>query len=152
MKLLCINTEGTRPGLLEVGKKYKLTERYKDCYMIGEDSVRLSNFESPLQMLKRLCRTANKMILSKPVQGTTIDILLTDKYIVCYSHTKGNHWNISGNHYRYYHDIDTGEFIPEHETDPAHRKPLLKERLLVADFKELQKIRKETQEANGKLF
>ena len=73
-----------------------------------------------------------------------IHILLND-FIIVYYHTRGNHWNISGNHYWYFHDIKTGEFISEanltREQYDQRRKPLSKCKFLAADFKELNKIR-----------
>lgn len=134
MKLLCINTNNTLPGLLEPGIEYEIIERWSGCYMVNDLSVSLSNFEGVKDRLKRLAIKAHKIVLATPSKGVTVDLLLTDKYIIVYGHTKGNHWNISGNHYKYYHDINTGEFISDQNVE-KHAKPTLKERLLMADYK-----------------
>lgn len=136
MKLLCINTENTMPGLLEMGVEYEITERLAGIYEVNDKSVSLSNFEGVKDRFKRLAMKANKIVLATPSKGVTVDILLTDKYIIIYGHTKGNHWNIAGNHYKYYHDINTGEFVSDQNVE-KHTKPTLKERLLMADYKNI---------------
>lgn len=140
MKLICKNTDGVFPGIIEVGKQYEVSEPYKGCYTVGEYSVRLSNFESLAEMATRLALLPNKMIFSKPTTGLTVELLLTESYLICYSHTKGNHWNISGNHYKYYHDMVTGEFVSEYT---AKKEPvLLKQRLLKADYLKIEAARR----------
>lgn len=140
MKLRCINTDGTIPGLLEIGKVYDISEPYKDWYMVNDCSVKLSNFETPIDILEAMIRTGNKVILSKPGKGYTVEILLTDTYLIVYSHSKGNHWNISGNHYKYYHSREKQKFVPDKEVY-IPGKVLLKQRMLLPDFKRLAHIR-----------
>lgn len=68
------------------------------------------------------------------------DIIRTESYLIVYSHTKGNHWNIRGNHYKTWHDINTGKYISE----GYHKeKELSKDRLLMKDYKEIMKILKQ---------
>lgn len=140
MKLLCINTDNIIHGTIEVGKEYSITQVYNSWYEVNGITVSLNNFESVKAKAKRLLKTANKVIIPLPTKGVTVDILLTDNYIILYSHTRGNHWNIFGNHYKYYHDINTGELIPDNSVQQP-QKTLLKERLLMADYKEIEKER-----------
>lgn len=139
MKRICINTKGTEPGFLIEGQEYDLKELYygRGLYSVNDTPVSLDNFESLVTTLLRFSETSPKMILTKPTRGVTVDILLTDSYIIVYSHTKGSHSNIFGNHYRYYHNNNTGEFIPEHLT--TKEPVLLKQRLLMADFNKIEK-------------
>lgn len=129
------------PGLLTVGNSYELTEPYKGCFMVNNCSVRLSNFESPIDIINRLVSVSEKMIISEPKQGLTVELLITDNYLVCYSHTKGNHWNIGGNHYKYYHDLNTGNYISVFDVNPEKENVYLKCRLLKADYKRLVNMR-----------
>lgn len=142
MKLLCTNTNNCHPDSIQVGNEYDLKERWKGCYSVEINGIEyycsLSNFEGPKDRLIRLAQTSSKVISSKPGTGTTVEILATENYLVVYSHTKGNHWNICGNHYKYYHDFNTGEFISE--CDVKNENVLIKERLLMADFKKLHSI------------
>lgn len=139
MKLTCINTEKLPANILEVGKSYDIKEPYKGVYVVNingnECSVNLSNFESPFDIIYRLCLTADKIIISKPGQGTTVDLLLSESYICNYSHTKGSHWNLGGNHHKYYHDINTGNYL---NSDTVKQEPVfIKQRLLMADYKKI---------------
>lgn len=88
-------------------------------------------------ILERFINSGNKVFLSKPTTGVTVEILVTEQHLVIYSHTKGNHWNIGGNHYKYCNDINTGEYMPVFYSND---KPILKQRLLMADYKRLSKI------------
>lgn len=133
MKLLCVNVNNVFPGLLEVGREYEINEWGSGCYEVSNRPVSLSNFEGIKDRFKRLAINANKIILAAPSKGVTVNLLLTDKYIIVYARTKGNHWNIFGNHSKYYHDINTGEFIPDHNVQ-KHETPKLKERLLMPDY------------------
>lgn len=140
MKLLCTNTDNTLPGLLEVGNEYELHECWAGCYEVNNNPVSLSNFEGVKDRFKRLSMKANKIILAIPSKGVTVDLLITDRYIIVYGHAKGNHWNVFGNHYKYYHDVNTGEFIPDHNVI-NHEKPKLKERFLMPDYKQIMASR-----------
>lgn len=114
-----------------------IEERYPSCWVNKlEHSVNITDFETPTQRLTRLCKTSSKVVISKPTKGVTVDVLQTNSYLIVYSHTRGNHWNISGNHYKYYHDINTGEYIPEHLC--KQEKTILKSRLLMADFRAIK--------------
>jgi hypothetical protein len=139
MKLSCTNNEGVIHGALIVGQDYTLTQVYNNWYEVNGISVTLKNFESLKDRVKRLFATSTKIILPAPTKGVIVDILLTDKYIILYSHSRGNHWNVFGNHYKYYHDIDTGELIPDQLIQPYDK--FLKARLLMADYKEITKSR-----------
>lgn len=137
MRLQCINTNNVYPGTLIIGNEYEITQMYPGCYTVDGVSVYLSNFESIMNRFKRLAKTANKISLLAPTKGTTVELLLTDKYIIVYAHTKGNHWNICGNHYRLYHNAETGEYVSE---PTEGNKYILKERLLMKDYNELTRI------------
>jgi hypothetical protein len=96
----------------------------------------------PKEILFELVAKAEKMLLVRPEVGLTVDILLTEKYLVIYAHSKGSHWNIGGRHYKYFHDLTTGEFIPDGLLPSGSRSAtiLSKERFLVADYKRCQQI------------
>lgn len=98
---------------------------------------------TPKEVLLSVVGTATKMILSRPVAPYRVDLLLTENYLIIYTHSKGNHWNISGNHYRYWHDIKTGEFISEGHLPSGYSKEriIAKERFLVADYEMCKKLR-----------
>lgn len=138
LKLFCKNTDGVQPDLLTIGKEYEIAEPFNGYYMVNDYAVSLSNFETPLEVLTRLASIAKKIILSKPCKSYTVELLITDNYIIVYSHSKGNNWNICGNHYRYFHDLRTGEFLGDYST--IKEKPHLKQRLLKADYIKLQNI------------
>lgn len=139
MKLKCVNTEGVMPGLLEVGKVYDILERWKGVYMVNDFSVNLSNFETPLDILEDMIRQGGKVLLTKP-SGQTVDLLLTDNHLIVYGHTKGNHWNISGNHYKYFHSRESKSFVSDNVKQGEVR---LKQRLLMPEFKRLSKLQSE---------
>jgi len=68
------------------------------------------------------------------------DIIRTESYLIVYSHTRGNHWNIGGNHYKMWYDINTGKKITE---GIVKEKEISKDRLLMKDYKEIMKILKQ---------
>lgn len=130
-----------------VGKEYIINEPFTGWYTCVNDneivcSVVLQSFESIKDRFAGL--PAKKKIIVRPCKGHTVDLLLTDKYFIVYSHTKGNNYNISGNHWKYYHSNTTGEFIPDHELPVAafSERTILKERILVADYNRLNNAMK----------
>lgn len=139
------------------GQSHDIKQYYPGCWIIsGSDeapsphivSARIEEYETPTERFVRLAATANKFIASRPTTGVTVEVLRTENYLIVYSHTKGNHWNISGNHYYYSHNASTGEFIPEHE---CKKEPtLLKSRLLKADYQKLVSIYKAKSKSNDK--
>jgi hypothetical protein len=128
--------------LFTVGNTYTLTERWTDYFMVQlqehEICVKLSDFQTPLELLFELAATSPKLIVTGPDKTYRVTLELTESYIVVYSHSKGNHWNISGNHYKYYHSRTTGEFISE---SLVKKEPvIIKQALLKADFLKVKNI------------
>jgi hypothetical protein len=41
-----------------------------------------------------------------------VDILRTDNYIIVHAYNKPSNYNMKGNNYKFYHSINTGEYIP----------------------------------------
>jgi hypothetical protein len=147
MKLLCVNTNNILPGQLQIGIQYKLKQRWNSIeFLIAEINGKqidciLQNFEGIKDRFFRLCKTSEKVIFSKPGNGYTVALLLTNNYLIIYSHSKGNNYNVWGNHFKYYHDINTGEFITEDNVNLENEKQIfLKERLLIADHKKYLSI------------
>lgn len=126
-------------------KEYSLRPTFSDLYyevdVDGQSyTLHIEQFESPIERFKRISVTAKKVLIPR-ISGNQVHVLMTESYIIFYSHTPGNHYNICGNHYKYYHDINTGEFIPEHLCN-AKESIIMKERLLKAKAIELDKINK----------
>lgn len=67
---------------------------------------------------------------------TITDIIRTENHLIVYNHSRGSHWNMGGNHYKMYHDINTGKQVP---TQPVE-KEISKNRLLMKDYREIMKI------------
>jgi hypothetical protein len=113
---------------------------YSEDYMISKDGcyIPMGAIEGPIERFTRLAATASKVIVSVPTKGYTVDVLQTESYLVMYSHSKGNHYNVFGNHYRYYHDVNTGEYIREDLT--KNEKVEWKQRLLKAVAQKIQQI------------
>lgn len=84
------------------------------------------------------------MLVSRPNKGQIADIIITDNYLILYYHTKGTHWNIGGTHYKYYHDINTGEFIPDQKlpVESYKEKVISKERFLVSDYSKIKSLKR----------
>lgn len=124
-----------------LGKLYELT--WKSWAWMAIDNkgmecpVELSSFESIKERFASL--NPSKRVVGKPHKGYTTDLLLTDNYFVYYQHSKGNYYNVFGNHYKYYHDVNTGEFISEGELPASafKEKTLIKERVIIADWNSL---------------
>ncbi len=96
-----------------------------------------------IQQFEEKIKTASKFIIVEP-GGTypkkQVDLLLTEKYFIVYSHTRASSYNIGGSHYYYLHDLN-GEFV-ESCNGLGGMKILSKERLLKADFKRLSQYYK----------
>lgn len=143
MKLVLTNLNGLHSDLIkefEIGKEYEVSMPYTGIYVINNYTVSLSNFESPSQRFARLIPNAKKVVISNKTQGYSVDLLQTEKYLIVYSHSKGNHWNISGNHFKYYHDINTGEYIPEQIVENRNDKILIKQKMLKAELQALNSL------------
>lgn len=134
MLLRCTNNTGIDP-IIEPGKDYEVFERWPGYYEVDNIPVKLSNFETPLERFKRVSVNSVKKIIPSKRQGETVELLQTSTKLVFYSHTRGNHWNIGGNHWYYSHDVNTGEYI----NDMPGEKPLLRQKLLKAELEELQR-------------
>lgn len=134
MKMLSISNP--KNDQLSPSTLYDLTADMFGMYMAKlndhEIYVCIDDFQPPSEMFKMLLPKVNKAIIITPTQGQTVDLLLTENYFIVYAHTKGNHWNVWGNHYKYFHDINTGEFIPDsHLPISAFKeKTIIKERLV----------------------
>lgn len=145
MLLTCISVPDIYMGALTIGKEYNIYTRY-GCLLFEldngiETTMPPYAFECAIRRFESKIKTASKFILQKPggtPPRTMVDLLVTEKYFIVYSHTKGTHWNISGNHHRYFHDINTGEFICG---DPPFNKNdvLLKQQITVKDYNRLIK-------------
>jgi hypothetical protein len=126
-----------------VGKIYELT--YKGWAWMAidnngiENPMDLNNFESIKERFASL--NPLKRLTSKPSKGYTTDLLLTENYFVYYVHSKGNHYNVFGNHHKYFHDVNTGEFIPDSQLPASAfaEKTIIKERVIIADWNRLFK-------------
>lgn len=147
MKVVIKNTDGIDPrhGFC-IGQEIEVVgeSSYSKEYLCinSLDIIPKICIESPIDRLSRLAKTASKMLISIPTKGYTVDVVQGDNYLVVYSHSKGNHWNISGNHYKYYHDVNTGEFLgSDHNVLPEKGK--WKERLLKSVAQKIAKINKE---------
>jgi hypothetical protein len=143
LKLILKKPAAYAPELLTVGNEYELTERWPGFFTLYIDGkeiqANLEDFENPLDIFTKMVTAGNKTVFSGPRQSERVDLLLTENYLIVYSHSKGNHWNICGNHYRYYHSLKTGCFVSEQE---AKNEPtIIKQPFLKADYVKLSKLR-----------
>jgi hypothetical protein len=132
--------------IFEAGKEYNLIQPFRNCWTdeTGKCSADLTKFESHQDRFLRLCGTAGKFIMEIPTTGHMVDLLVTDKHYIVYSHRPGSHWNIGGSHYYYFHDITTGEFQPMQQHGENRRNiPLLKEKIRKATAEKFVKILKD---------
>lgn len=142
MKVLVKNLEGCDPRFnLKVGDEIEV---FKNSY--SDSGVRykygylpIEAIETPIERLERLAKTANMILISVPRKGYTVDVLQTEFYLIVYSHSKGNHWNVWGDHYKFYHDVNTGEYLGL-DTAFKDEKIEWKERLLKARAIKIRKI------------
>jgi hypothetical protein len=150
MKLVLKNIDKLDPNYFkpeDIGKELEVKSFFGNTYTtVNEDGtpgayLTLDNCEKPSERFARLMKTATRVIISGKTKGYSVDLLQTEHYLVMYSHSKGNHWNIFGNHYKYYHDIDTGEFIPDNLVKYSSEPYLIKQKMLKAELQQLQKIK-----------
>ena len=136
--------EGLHPNSeLVAGKEYLIQPSgYGDSFRINGEFISPKNLESPKERFLRLIQTASKFIVPVPSKGNTVDILQTKSYLILYSHSKGNHWNICGNHYKYFHDVYTGELILINEVTNPGEKVIWKERVLKVEALKMNSFKK----------
>jgi len=156
---MCINTDNVLPNTIKIGVDYKLIEKWKNsgCYVViiaeNEINVSLKNFETLNNRLLRLSKTSDKTIVTKPggkYTKYTVELIATDNYIIVYSHSRGNSYNISGNHHKYYHDENTGEFLNESLVN--NEPSLYKEKFLLSDFNAIHSVLAKKQIPNTKKY
>jgi hypothetical protein len=92
---------------------------------------------------KQVVKTADKVVIPRFDSSYQYYLLTfrakdgTTRYSI-HEYSKGNHWNISGNHYHYLHDFLTGNFlfmVKGINSDITGKIRLLKE-----DIEELQQL------------
>lgn len=67
---------------------------------------------------------------------TITDVIQTENYLIVYNHSRGNHWNMGGNHYKMYHDIKTGK----QTLLQPNEKEISKDRMLMKDYRTIMEI------------
>jgi len=77
-------------------------------------------------------KKGHKVLVPVPEGPERIDLILTDTWLISYSHRKGNHWNLFGSHWYYIHDLD-GNFIESVNGFKGKLNILQKERCLKKD-------------------
>jgi len=142
MKLKCLH-----PGLfgLTPGNEYEIAKcRWPGYYLIGDpqygNNHAITDFETPLLKFTRLIAAAEKVVIPSFDRAFRVYFEMTSSYLIFYSHKPGNYYNLSGRHYRYYHDGVTGNFIAEEYT--KREEVIFQQRILKADLLQLQAIRR----------
>lgn len=109
--------------------------------------------EAPTQLLISLLRNMvqcgnfkrGNIMIDKPggnVVRYSIDILQTENYLIIHVHSRGSHWNLGGNSYKYYHSILSGLFIPDEKLPlQAWKESIInKSKFTIKNYNECVKI------------
>lgn len=93
-------------------------------------------FVSPADILRELKNKVGKLKIQSPSKGYTLDAMYHNDLVVLHLHSKGNHWNISGNHYFTGYNVLTGECIGQYNS-MSTGLCLMKTRLTLKEHKDL---------------
>jgi hypothetical protein len=141
MKLRCVNpgTPALTPGI-----EYEVTRCFlPGYYLIGDPPHgihrAINDFETPLFKFTRLMAATQKVVIPNFDRYFRFYLEMTASYLVFYAYKRGTYYNISGRHFRHYHDGVTGNFIKEEKTN--REELIFKQRILKADLLQLHALR-----------